>query len=86
MCSFDGLSIWLHYKDHEPPHFHGKYGATDGAPEVLLEIPSLAVYDGSLPRPQCAAVRAWAALHLPELQQTWDLARANHALVQIAPP
>jgi hypothetical protein len=86
VCSFDGISIWLHYQDHQPPHFHAKYGANEGAREVLLEIPTLAIYDGSLPRPQFAAVRAWAAQHLHELQQNWDLARANQALIQIAPP
>ena len=44
----DGIKIDFYYNDHVPPHFHAIY-AED---EVLIEIDTLEVYRGSLPKPQ----------------------------------
>ncbi len=86
ICSFLGISIWINYKDHMPPHFHAKYGREKGSPEVLLTIPFLATHRGFLPPAQMAEVRAWAMQHIPELEQNWELARAHQPLLPIDPP
>lgn len=42
---FLGISIWMYYNDHAPPHFHARYGAQ----EAVVAIESFAVLNGRLP-------------------------------------
>jgi Domain of unknown function (DUF4160) len=63
----------MFYNDHMPAHFHAVYGDD----EALVEIDTLAVYRGDLPRRALALVLEWAALHRKELRQDWDLARSG---------
>ena len=71
----------MFYADHEPAHFHAIYGEH----EALIEIESLAVFRGFLPRRALALVLEWAALHRPELRQDWRRARAGEVLAPIEP-
>jgi len=43
---FFGIIIRIFFNDHQPPHFHAVYGEH----ETLIEIETLAVYRGELPR------------------------------------
>ncbi len=78
---FFGIVIRMFYSDHEPPHFHASY-AED---EALIEIDTLAIYRGDLPRRALALVLEWAALHRDELRRDWQLARAGQPPQAIAP-
>ena len=44
---FRGIIISMYYDDHNPPHFHARYGGSRAA----IEIPTLRVLDGKLPPP-----------------------------------
>ena len=46
LCRFFGIIIRMYDNDHDPPHFHAVYGEN----EVLIEIDTLAVVRGELPR------------------------------------
>jgi len=70
---FFGIIVRMFYNDHEPPHFHVGYGEF----EALIEVNTLAVYLGELPRRALALVLEWAALHRDELRQDWQLAKAG---------
>lgn len=78
---FFGLVINMYHNDHQPPHFHASYGEF----EVLIEIGTLAVYEGSLPRRAMAMVLEWAAIHRQELFANWRRAERNEALRRIRP-
>jgi hypothetical protein len=78
---FFGIIIRIFFSDHDPPHFHAVYGEH----EALIEIETLAVYRGDLPRRALALVLEWAALHRPELRRDWDLARTGRSPEPIAP-
>jgi hypothetical protein len=78
---FFGIIIRMFYSDHEPAHFHAFYGEH----EALIEIETLAVYRGALPRRALALVLEWAEAHRPELRQDWQRARAGEVLAPIAP-
>ncbi len=67
--------------DHEPAHFHAIYGDY----EALIEIETLAIYRGELPRRALALVLEWAAIHRGELERNWDLARGGRQIEPIAP-
>ena len=78
---FFGIIIRMFYSDHEPAHFHAFYGEH----EALIEIETLAVYRGALPRRALALVREWAEAHRGELRQDWERGRAGETLAPIAP-
>jgi len=71
----------MYHNDHAPPHFHASYGGA----EALIEIESLDVLAGNLPRRELRLVRTWARQHREELRLDWDLARRAEALRQINP-
>lgn len=54
--------------DHPPPHFHIR--ANDGS-EALVEIASLAILRGRLPRREVVEAMDWAAANQKFLMQTW---------------
>lgn len=29
ICSFRGIKIYINYSEHNPPHFHAKYGGQE---------------------------------------------------------
>ena len=78
---FFGVVIRMFYNDHAPPHFHAEYGEH----EALIEIDTLAVYQGELPRRVHAFVLEWASQHRDELRADWELARTRQPLVPVAP-
>ena len=71
----------MYFGDHSPPHFHAEYGDF----EALVEIETLGVLRGYLPRRAMALVLEWAALHRAELRSDWDRARGGTPLISIAP-
>ena len=78
---FYGIIIMLYINEHNPPHFHVKYG------EYLAEvdIQTLKVIRGNLPRRAYSLVLEWASEHRDELMNNWDLARQQKNLNKIKP-
>jgi hypothetical protein len=81
VCRFSGIVIAIHYRDHDPPHFHAHYGGA----EVLVEIETGRV-TGSFPSRPLKLVEEWRKLRREELLEDWRLARAHLPLRMIAPP
>lgn len=48
ICRFLGIVIFMHFRDHNPPHFHVQYNEFEAA--VLVE--TLGVMNGRL-HPEC---------------------------------
>ena len=78
---FFGIIIAMYYYDHNPPHFHAKYGSD----ECLISIPELSVIEGKLPSRALGMVIEWAATHEAELIADWELAKALKPLNPIEP-
>jgi hypothetical protein len=78
---FFGIVIRMYVNDHNPPHFHAAYGEF----EALINIETMRIYQGDLPRRALGLVLEWAALHRGELQQDWSRARKGEPLQPIAP-
>lgn len=77
---FYGVMIQMFWQDHAPPHSHALY-----AEEALIDIRTLEVIEGSLPRRALALVLEWAQEHRPELAEDWELCRRNEHPRKIAP-
>ena len=78
---FFGIVVRMYFRDHSPAHFHAAYGEH----EALVEIETLAILGGELPRRAMALVLEWAALHRQELRADWERARGGTPLESIAP-
>lgn len=78
---FFGITIYMYFNDHLPPHFHAEYGGS----EALYEIETLRVYSGRLPRRVHSLVIEWADSCRHELMVNWVLARQGRPVNDIAP-
>jgi len=78
---FYGIVIAMFWDDHNPPHFHARYGGSKAA----IEIESLRILDGRLPPRALGLVVEWAAQHEDELMRNWEEARRSKPLQKIDP-
>ncbi|MBE5914024.1 MAG: DUF4160 domain-containing protein [Pseudobutyrivibrio ruminis] len=78
---FFGIDILMYYDDHNPPHFHAKYGDY----KALIDINKARVLEGNLPSTQMKLVLAWAIIHKEELLEDWKLAQLMETLTKIEP-
>jgi len=81
ICVFFGIVIRMYYDEHIPPHFHAYYGESS----AVIEIETLRIRDGSLPKRAMALVLEWAQEHRSELMNNWQLAKEHQPLEKIAP-
>jgi hypothetical protein len=81
ICAFQGIAIFMFFKDHGPPHFHARYGEY----KMKMAIDTLAVVDGSLPPRQIRLVREWAMQHRADLMENWLRASVEVPLKAIEP-
>ena len=81
ICSFRGIKIYINYSEHNPPHFHAKYGVQ----EVTILINEIEVLEGEIPSRQLKMLIGWAALHQEELLENWNLAKNKQELFPIEP-
>ena len=80
ICRFLGISIFMYYREHLPPHFHAEYGEF----EIVVEIES-GIVIGKFPRRGLGLVLEWCLLHKGELLENWERAAKRLPLNNIAP-
>ena len=78
---FFGIVIRMYYNDHNPPHFHARYGNNEG----VIGISPLTILAGDLPNRAAALALEWAALHQQELLANWNRLRVAQAPQPIDP-
>ena len=78
---FFGIIVTMFFEDHNPPHFHARYGG-NGA---VIRIKDFAVTEGYLPPRALGLVMEWAEIHKAELLKDWKLAKERKPLLQIEP-
>jgi hypothetical protein len=71
----------MFFNDHAPPHFHARYGEF----EATIEIGTLAIIEGQLPRVALNLVQEWAMIQREELLEDWRLCRGNTPPTKIEP-
>ncbi len=69
ISAFYGILIQIFWREHGPPHFHALYAEH----EALIDIRTLEVMQGSLPRRALTLVLERASEHQVELMEDWDL-------------
>lgn len=78
---FYGIVIQMFWDEHAPPHFHALYGEH----EAMVDIRTLEILRGHLPRRALVLVMEWASLHRAELLEDWDLCVRRQSPRKIAP-
>lgn len=78
---FFGIIISMYFDEHNPPHFHAKYGKD----YVVVEINSLRVIEGKVSPRILGFIMEWAFQHQKELMHDWELARQEKSLSKIEP-
>lgn len=74
LSRFYGIIIYMFAKDHNPPHFHAKYGEFVG----IIDIRTGEIIEGALPRRALRLVQDWAELHKEELMINWKSAQSDN--------
>ena len=74
---FYGIVIRLYYNDHNPPHFHARYGGM----EAVIDIRTLAVISGRLPaRPARHRPNPRIAGTLPQSPPNQSRGKSSHCV------
>lgn len=71
----------MFWNEHAPPHFHCRYGEY----EAIINIQTLELMEGKMPRRAQSLVLDWAELHQAELLEDWELCEAKQQPKPIAP-
>lgn len=80
-ADFYGIVISIFHKDHNPPHFHARYGNY----KIAIEISNFSVISGYFPPRALGIVMEWAALHKDKLLENWEAAEQEKPLFKIEP-
>lgn len=78
---FYGIVIQVYYGDHLPAHFHALYAGR----VAQIDIETLRVIDGCLPKRALGLVFDWASAHQAELREAFERAAALQVPGKIAP-
>ena len=70
ISKFYGITIKLYFtkNEHNPPHIHAIYGEYMSA----IDIKTLDVLEGDLPKKALKMVREWIELHREEIMNIWN--------------
>lgn len=81
ISQFFGIVIQMFWREHAPPHFH----ALCAEHEALIDIRTLEVIGGRLPKRALALTIEWAVEHREELMEDWTLCQLKQLPKRIAP-
>lgn len=70
---FFGMVIFMYGDEHNPPHFHVKYGEFN----AVINIKTLELTEGKLSRRALSLVLDWAELYQKELLEDWELCQES---------
>jgi len=78
---FLGISIYMYFNDHGPPHFHAKYNEFRGK----ITIEDLRLIEGKLPNRIMSFILEWANENRTKLMTNWNSLRETGNYQKIKP-
>jgi hypothetical protein len=81
ICTFYGIIIRMYWRDHAPPHFHAEYAGY----KISIDIHTLEILKGEMPRRALALLLEWAQEHRAELMENWELCQLGQLPNRIPP-
>ena len=70
----------MNFNEHNPPHFHARYGDY----EIIIEILS-GIVEGKFPKRALNLVLEWYEIHKSELLEDWNSIRSTGEFKKIDP-
>lgn len=80
ISEFFGIFIYIRFLDHNPPHFHAKYGDQ----EVTIDIVNGAIR-GEMSERALRLILEWLDLHRAEILEAWHKAANGEQPGKIEP-
>lgn len=77
---FYGITIYMFYKEHNPPYIHAKYQEF----EAVMEIESGKCSD-KFPGRALRMINEWISKYKTELIENWELAEKRNQIKKIKP-
>jgi len=77
---FYGIIISMFGNEHNPPHFHIKYGNYKA-----LYVLRKGIIKGEIPIKVLKKVDDWVVIHEKELQKNWELIQNGKEVIKIEP-
>ena len=71
---FFGITIYMYFKDHLPPHFHAEYGGEEA--QFSIETGNIIV--GDLPRKQIRLIQAWVEIYRDDLNVNYQESQSDN--------
>lgn len=81
VAAFFGIVIRMYYDDHNPPHMHAEYQGE----KAIIDFKGNILKGDIASRTALKLIREWIDLHIKELSEDWELARAGKEVKRIAP-
>ena len=70
ICRFYGIIIKMYFlgNEHNPPHIHAIYNKEI----AVIDIKTLKVIDGKIPKRALKLVEEWIKIHKEEINEIWE--------------
>ena len=81
ICYFYGITIYIQFMDHNPPHLHAVYQSF----KAQYSINEAKLLKGKMPNKADQLVREWIALRKSELLADWELAKQGKPVHPVSP-
>lgn len=81
ISAFYGIIIQMFWRDHAPPHFHARYQEY----KVQINIKTLEVIKGKMPKRALSLILEWASQNREALLKDWELCQQNQDPHKISP-
>ncbi len=81
LSRFLGITIYMYFNEHNPPHFHAEYNEFKAA----FSIETAGIIKGKLPPRVTSLVVEWAQIHKNELMSDWSSIRDTGSYQRISP-
>ena len=73
VATIDGIKIQFYWDEHPPAHFHAEYAEY----RASIDIETLEVLRGAIPRAQLRKVIAWARPRERQLFEAWTYCQSD---------
>ncbi|MBP5497050.1 MAG: DUF4160 domain-containing protein [Bacteroidales bacterium] len=80
ICRFYGIIILMFADDHNPPHFHVRYGDQ----RAVISIKK-GIVTGQMSRKELAKIYTWMDLHYNEILDNWNRLKNGQEPLSIKP-
>jgi hypothetical protein len=81
LSRFFGIVVRMFFNEHNPPHIHVEFQDS----KAVFDLAGNMTHGGLKSRTAVRLVREWIDLHVDELREDWELARAGREPNRIVP-